>query len=232
MRSLASAQFLVKNASLSEFACNKCENWELQMDLVFRGKIHSDKYASGNPIADWLVSGFLESVERLVRKTGCRDLHEIGCGEGHITSALFLAGYNIRGTDVSLESVQQAQLDAQRMNLSIDFRVCDLYKLTPQDTAPVVLCLEVLEHIEDPESALQVLKNMASPYLIASVPREPLWRILNMARLKYVSSLGNTPGHLNHWSSQQFKQFLSRYFEILDVAHPIPWTMVLCRRRD
>jgi hypothetical protein len=30
------------------------------------------------------------------------------------------------------------------------------------------------------------------------VPREPIWRIGNMARGRYLGDLGNTPGHIQH----------------------------------
>ena len=58
---------------------------------------------------------------------------------------------------------------------------------------------------DDPERALDVLAGLARPWLIASVPREPLWRALNLARLSYVGDLGNTPGHLNHWSKRELR---------------------------
>jgi hypothetical protein len=92
-----------------------------------------------------------------------------------------------------------------------------------------VLCCEVLEHLGDPEGAVDVLAGLARPWLIASVPREPLWRALNLARLSYIGDLGNTPGHLNHWSRRAFVRFLTRRFEVVQVLSPLPWTMALCR---
>ena len=88
----------------------------------------------------------------------------------------------------------------------------------------------MLEHLDDPERALDVLAGLARPWLIASVPREPLWRALNLARLSYVGELGNTPGHLNHWSKRDFVRFLTRRFEVVEVRSPTPWTMVALPR--
>jgi len=76
-----------------------------------------------------------------------------------------------------------------------------------------------------------VLAGLATPWAIVSVPREPLWRALNLARLKYVGALGNTAGHLNHWSRRSFVDFLERRFDVVEVRSPIPWTMALCRAR-
>jgi len=65
-----------------------------------------------------------------------------------------------------------------------------------------------------------------------SVPREPLWRVLNLCRLRYLGAAGNTPGHLNHWSRPAFLAFLRSRFEVIAVRNPVPWTMALCRVKD
>ena len=36
------------------------------------------------------------------------------------------------------------------------------------------------------------------------VPREPVWRVLNVARGRYVRWLGNPPGHIQHFSRAAF----------------------------
>lgn len=97
--------------------------------------------------------------------------------------------------------------------------------------ADLVVCCEVLEHLNRPEEALRRLQCVVSRNLIISVPREPIWRLLNLARGKYIGSLGNTPGHLQHWSARAFTQLVARYFELVAVRTPLPWTIALCRRR-
>ena len=66
-------------------------------------------------------------------------------------------------------------------------------------------------------------------HLLVSVPREPLWRGLNMARGAYIKDLGNTPGHLNHWSRKAFVELLSRHGTVEEIRSPFPWTMLLVR---
>ena len=53
-----------------------------------------------------------------------------------------------------------------------------------------------------PEATLAEMARVARRHLLVSVPREPLWRGLNMARGAYLRDLGNTPGHVNHWSKR------------------------------
>jgi hypothetical protein len=64
-----------------------------------------------------------------------------------------------------------------------------------------------------------------------SVPREPIWRAGNLARGRYVQALGNTPGHVNHWSAKQFERFVASGLDVIDVAKPLPWTMLCATPR-
>jgi 2-polyprenyl-3-methyl-5-hydroxy-6-metoxy-1,4-benzoquinol methylase len=110
------------------------------------------------------------------------------------------------------------------------FQTRNIYELKAgEDSAELIVCIEVLEHLEDPEAGLRALQKVTTQSLILSVPREPLWRALNLARGKYILRLGNTPGHVQHWSKHEFVQLVSKYFEVVEVRSPFPWTMVFCR---
>jgi hypothetical protein len=87
----------------------------------------------------------------------------------------------------------------------------------------------VLEHVPDPDHTLAEMARVAAGHLVVSVPREPLWRALNLARGAYLKDLGNTPGHVNHWSRRAFVRMLSRHGEVVEVRSPFPWTMLLVR---
>ena len=141
-----------------------------------------------------------------------------------------MRGFAVRGTDASAAVVAEARRRAQAAGLEIDFRAAPVQSLDPRyDAAELIVCCEVLEHLEDPVAALDRLATLARPWLLVSVPREPLWRGLNLARLKYVGELGNTPGHLGHWSKRQFVDLLTQRVEVVEVRSPLPWTMALCR---
>ena len=89
----------------------------------------------------------------------------------------------------------------------------------------------VTEHVPDPEATLAEMCRVTARYLVVSVPREPLWRILNVARGAYLSRLGNTPGHLHHWSTRSVVRLLSRHGEVIETRTPLPWTVLLVRLR-
>jgi hypothetical protein len=93
----------------------------------------------------------------------------------------------------------------------------------------LVSAIEVLEHVPNPERTLAEMARCAERHLLVSVPREPLWRMLNVARGAYLRAAGNTPGHLNHWSKRSFARMLARHGEIVEMRSPFPWTMLLVR---
>jgi SAM-dependent methyltransferase len=192
-----------------------------------------DKYGTQNPVARRLMAGFMSDLDELVERTGAREAHEVGCGEGELSIRLAGRGFKVRGTDAFPQVLEEARSRAVAAGVEVEFEAIPVEELDPdRHSAELVVCCEVLEHLEDPGRGLEVLASLARPWLIASVPREPLWRALNLARLSYVRDLGNTPGHLSHWSRGGFERFLGSRFEVIDLRSPLPWTMALCRVRE
>jgi 2-polyprenyl-3-methyl-5-hydroxy-6-metoxy-1,4-benzoquinol methylase len=190
-----------------------------------------DKYGSTNPLVRWMMSGFESTLFDLAAIASPKTIHEVGCGEGYWVLTWAEQGLTVRGCDVSQQVVAIAQENASERGLSPDlFKVTSIYDLDPlRDRADLVVCCEVLEHLDHPDDGLKALQSIVGEFLVVSVPREPLWRTLNMARGKYLSELGNTPGHIQHWSKQGFVRLVSKYFQVVEVRSPLPWVMLLCQ---
>lgn len=193
-----------------------------------------DKYGSQNPIVRRIMQGFNDALSELVAKAKPSSIHEIGCGEGFWVLKWQQLGMTARGSDFSKQAIELAHANASEQGINPElFEVRSIYDLEPgYDSAELVVCCEVLEHLEHPEEGLLALQSITTKNLIVSVPREPIWRFLNMARGKYISEWGNTPGHLQHWSRRGFMNLVSKHFLIEEVKTPLPWTMLLCRKRD
>lgn len=189
-----------------------------------------DKYGSQNPIVRWLMKGFNDSLSELVAKAAPKTIHEIGCGEGYWVMQWNHQSIDARGSDFSSQVIELARENAVNNGIDPDiYKQCSIYDVeADHDSADLIVCCEVLEHLEHPEDGLQALQRAAEKHVIISVPREPIWCVLNMARGKYLSKLGNTPGHIQHWSRSGFIKLISKYFDIVEVKTPLPWTMVLC----
>ncbi len=204
-------------------------------DGVVAGNVYP-KYSTRNPVARRLMDGFLTAFDELVSQAGCSTVHEVGCGEGELSIRLANGGLTVLGTDFSSTLVDIARETAIQRNVpaqSLRFDTASIYDLVPAThAAELVVCCEVLEHLERPGDAISLLGGLASPYLLVSVPREPLWRALNILRGKYLPSFGNTPGHLNWWSKKAFVSFVqSGSMEVVAVRSPLPWTMILLRAK-
>lgn len=187
------------------------------------------KYVSYNPISKLLVSNFLSQINKLVVESDPGSIHEVGCGEGQIISKIFKDKFSILGSDISKKCLSIANTTlAEKKNINLINH--DIYNLTPGvHSADLVICCEVLEHLYYPEEAMKVLSSITKKNLILSVPREPIWRILNVLRFKYIENLGNTPGHLQHWSKKNFIRFIEFYMDVEIVRSPLPWTILMCK---
>ena len=189
-----------------------------------------DKYGSTNPFVKRLMAGFESALDELFRAAEPQSLLDVGCGEGVLIHdwAQRLEDRRVVGIDLE-DPLLQAEWD-KRSAPNLEYRVMKAENLPFADGEfDVATAIEVLEHVPDPEHTVAEMARVAHRHLLVSVPREPVWRMLNMARGAYLKDLGNTPGHLNHWSKRSFVALLERHGEVVETRSPFPWTMLLVR---
>ena len=186
-------------------------------------------------IGSKLLDGYFKNVKKLFELSGVTEgkAIELGCGEGFSTERLRKILPDSIKLDAS-EFVSPLVPLAQAKNPTVTVTQESIYELQHEpETYDVVFLLEVLEHLDYPEQALEQIAKILKPggKLILGVPREPIWRALNMARGKYLKDFGNTVGHLNHWSSKSLVQFMKTHFGlVLEKKQPLPWTIVLAEK--
>jgi SAM-dependent methyltransferase len=187
-----------------------------------------DKYGSKNPVVKKMMAGFERALDELFEQASPKSILDVGCGEGVLTHqwAERLGDGRIVGIDLDEADLQEAWKQRQRPNL--EYRVLEATTLPFADGEfELASAIEVLEHVPEPASTIAEMGRVASKYVLVSVPREPLWRGMNMARGAYWKDLGNTPGHVNHWSRRAFVEELSKIGTVVEVRSPFPWTMLL-----
>jgi ubiquinone/menaquinone biosynthesis C-methylase UbiE len=189
-----------------------------------------DKYNARNPIARLLLGGFERNLEDLLDSTQAQSLLDVGCGEGVLTQRWANALAPRRVVGIDLEDPLLAAEWARRSAPNLTYIAQRAERLPFADGEfDVATAIEVLEHVPDPAHTLAEMARCAARHVLVSVPHEPLWRAVNMARGAYWRQLGNTPGHVNHFSKSAIVSLCARHGDVIETRSPFPWTMVLVR---
>lgn len=196
---------------------------------------HGGKYNTKNPLKKYLINNFFDTFKCLLPDVKASDMiAEIGCAEGTMlqTIAQHYPKNGLMACDLDEEEITKAKKKFSSLDDKVRFSVQNAESLTEykDNSFELVVCCEVLEHVVNPAQALSELVRISNRYLLVSVPNEPIWRILNLMQLKFVSDWGNTPGHLNHWGTRGFQQFLSsQKIDLVAKRLPFPWQMYLLK---
>ncbi len=112
-----------------------------------------NKYDSKNPFVQWIMKGFHDSLTDFVIKISPNSIHEIGCGEGYWVIRWNRESYVSRGSDFSGKVIEIARQNAVKNGLSPEiFRMRNIYDLNyKDDSAELIVCCEVLEHLQNPQ---------------------------------------------------------------------------------
>jgi ubiquinone/menaquinone biosynthesis C-methylase UbiE len=190
---------------------------------------HTQKYTAKNPAIRWLTERWVANLERVFTTLAAdpkgvpAQALEVGCGEGVIADQLHRRFGEVVALDLPDAGLRADWrgyagprfLHASALQLPFD-----------DDRFDVVVAAEVLEHLPDPERGLAEMARVGRRHLVVSVPREPVFRGCNLVAGRYVRDLGNTPGHLNHWSKRGFVRFVGQVGQVREVSSPFPWTTV------
>jgi ubiquinone/menaquinone biosynthesis C-methylase UbiE len=187
------------------------------------------KYSTRNPIWRLVVRNFSRKLQEILDMTEGRIL-DVGAGEGDAYT--FLSPEIIRRGTVAVEPNTAYFERMAKIAPAVEQIEGSIYRLPFEDNSfDTVMCSEVLEHLTEPDKGLQELLRVCRRWLVLSVPREPIWRILNMARCAYLKDFGNTPDHRQHWSKKGFIRWVGRYADVTHVRSPLPWTIILATPR-
>jgi 2-polyprenyl-3-methyl-5-hydroxy-6-metoxy-1,4-benzoquinol methylase len=187
------------------------------------------KYQNRNPLQRFLIWHFHRRVEEMVEGVQPNRILDVGCGEGFTIDRLLRSNGRlpIQGVDYDWPALSEAK----RKHPELLFQMGDIASI-PHTTGSfdLVLCLQVLEHVNRPIEALEELRRVSSQHCLISVPNEPFFMISNFLRGKNVRAWGNDPEHLHHWTPPQFLGLVGEWFTVERVAYPFPWVIALGRR--
>jgi 2-polyprenyl-3-methyl-5-hydroxy-6-metoxy-1,4-benzoquinol methylase len=194
-------------------------------------RFETPKYKSENPVQRALIRRFVSSLHDLFIEAGpVTSVLEVGVGEGFISGYLSEKFPAIRFTGVDLAASDVEKLRAKFPR--VDAHVGSAYDLGGLPGGyDLIICAEVLEHLDTPERALDEMLKHKPRRMLLSVPHEPFFMLSNLARGKNVSRLGNDPEHVNHWGPRSFRKLLETRLSVLRLTTSYPWILALTAPR-
>jgi 2-polyprenyl-3-methyl-5-hydroxy-6-metoxy-1,4-benzoquinol methylase len=196
-------------------------------------RFETKKYRSKNPLQRALIKRFGRALTDLFDAAApAKTVFEIGVGEG------FLSGYlSGRYPEKSFAGIDLNPEDVRRLKSkfpAIDAHVGSAYDLSAwrkPEGYDLVICAEVLEHLDRPEDAIREILALSPKRVILSVPHEPFFMLSNLLRGKNITRLGNDIEHINHWGRRSFRALLERHFEVKELTTSYPWILSLLAPR-
>lgn len=157
---------------------------------------------------------------------------DAGCGEGVVTG--WIADALPSAAITAVDADPAAVAECARRSGDVDVGIADVYDLPFANASfELVVATEVLEHIDSPRVAVRELARVSAGALLLTVPREPFFRLGNLARGRYVRRLGSTPGHVNTWGRRSFlRQLDGEASATLRWRGALPWQLVVADVTD
>ncbi len=194
-------------------------------------QFQTQKYRAKNPVKRRLISRFVDRVTELFHDGGApRSVLEIGVGEGFLSG--HLSGIHPK-TKFSGVDIQERDLELLRAKFPhITTHQGSVYDLSGLPGGyDLIICAEVLEHLERPSEALEQIRALKPERVILTVPHEPWFMLSNLAMGKNVSRFGNDIEHINHFTPPSFRRLLEPHFELTTVTTSYPWILAAGRPR-
>jgi 2-polyprenyl-3-methyl-5-hydroxy-6-metoxy-1,4-benzoquinol methylase len=150
---------------------------------------------------------------------------DAGCGEGFMLDMLYRKHRSLQFQGCDLN---KTALDIAKEKLpEINFFLSSIYNIETTELFHIILCSEVLEHLERPEIALMEIRKhiCKNGFVILTVPHEPIFRLCNLVSGKYVNRFGNHPEHIQNFGRRAFFDLCSTYFNPVAKTSSFPWTI-------
>ena len=188
-----------------------------------------EKHTTKNPLGKAFLNNFLKTVVSTIRPLQINSVLDVGCGEGFTLARL--KKEKIGTIHEGIEYDQTAIELGKKLYPKILIKQGDIYNLPYKSNSfDLVVCTEVLEHLDNPRKAYRELVRVSRKYVLLSVPNEPWFTVQRMARFQNILHLGAHPEHIQHWTAGAFSKFVKiRGVKLETRKFPIPWTMVVLR---
>lgn len=202
----------------------------IQIGKKFKKSTNFEKHTTKNPIGKFFLNNFLATVVKTIRPLNIDSILDVGCGEGFTLARLQKEkiGKHFEGIEYDDTAIELGK----KLYPKLEIKKGDIYKLPYKSNSfDLVVCTEVLEHLDEPKKAYRELLRVSRKYVLLSVPNEPFFTIQRITRFQNILKLGAHPEHVQHWSIRGFMKFVKiRGVKVMTKKYPVPWTMVIVKK--
>lgn len=128
---------------------------------------------------------------------------DVGCGGGILAEAMAQRGAQVTGIDMGEANLNTAKLHALESGVKVDYRLIAVEDLAAQapESFDVVTCLEMLEHVPDPQSVIRACASLVKPggkLVFSTINRNPKAYLFAVLGAEYLLRLVPTGTHDYH----------------------------------
>ena len=136
----------------------------------------------------------VDYIDRQCHGLAGKKLLDIGCGGGILAEALATRGAEVTGIDMAEQSLQVAQLHLHESGLQVDYQLSTAEEFAEHHPATydVVTCLEMLEHVPDPDAIVAAAAKLLKPQgtmILSTLNRNPKSFALAIVGAEYVMGM-------------------------------------------
>jgi len=135
----------------------------------------------------------LDYIDHLASLDG-KTVLDVGCGGGILAESMTGRGAAVTGIDLAEKSLKVAKLHLLESGASVDYRCIAVETLAAQHPASfdVVTCMEMLEHVPNPESVVRACAELVKPggwVFFSTLNRNPKSYLFAIIGAEYVLNL-------------------------------------------
>ena len=135
----------------------------------------------------------LNFIDGLVGLQGKRVL-DVGCGGGILSESMAEKGAFVTGIDLGGKALKVAKLHQRESGSKVDYRLISAEDIANEQPASfdVVTCMEMLEHVPDPEAIIRACAHLVEPggsVFFSTINRNPKAYLFAVIGAEYVLNM-------------------------------------------